>query len=174
MSEERGTRIGVAIPVPAPLCEELQRHRAASGDPLAWSVPPHVTLVPPLQVEDGVLDRVDQHLAGAAAASAAFEIALHGTDTFRPVSPVVFARLVQGAAEVARLERRVRSGVLGSPRRFPFHPHVTLAQAVEDEALDRVGAALADYEARFPASSIVLYRHEADGVWRHLVEYPLG
>ncbi len=174
MSEQGGTRIGVAIPVPLPLCEVLQRQRAASGDPLAWSVPPHVTLVPPLRVADGDMDRVAEHLAAAAAASAVFEIALHSTGTFRPVSPVVFARLVSGAAEVVGLEQRVRAGVLGTPRRFPFHPHVTLAQDVDDAALDAAGAALADFRAQFTAASIVLYRHEADGVWRSLAEYPLG
>ncbi len=166
--------IGVAIPVPAPLGDQLQRRRAASGDPLAWSVPTHVTLVPPVVVGEGALPRVHDHLARAASSCAPFEIRLRGTDTFRPVSPVVFVRLAAGAREVARLEEHVRCGVLDSRRRFPFHPHVTLAQEVDDAALDRAHAELADFEAAFTVERFTLYRHDADGVWRVVEEYQLG
>ena len=167
-------RIGVAIPVPAPLGELLQRRRAESGDPLAWTVPTHVTLVPPVVVADEHLPQVHEHLAGVASCSAPFAIRLQGTGTFRPVSPVVFVRLAAGAAEVSRIEERVRAGVLAGERRFPFHPHVTLAQDVGDDALDRAVAALAHFEADFAVDRFLLYRHDADGVWRPETEYALG
>lgn len=166
-------RIGVAIPVPAPLGEQLQRRRADTGDPLAWSVPTHVTLVPPVEVGEEAMPRVHEHLERAAAASGRFDIALRGTGTFRPVSPVVYVCLSEGAGQVALLEERVRSGVLAGQRRFPFHPHVTLAQDVGDDALDRAGEALAGFEARFTVACFTLYRHDGDGVWRPVAEYPL-
>lgn len=167
-------RMAVAIPVPPPLEETLRHQRAESGDPLARSVPPHITLVPPLRVGDSDLDEVHRHLSAAAAATARFTIRLRGTDTFRPVSPVVFVPLVEGAPEVAQVEVRVRSGVLDGHRRFPFHPHVTLAQDVDDDSLDRAGAALADFDAVFTAACFVLYRRDGAGMWRPVHEYALA
>lgn len=167
-------RIGVAIPVPPPLGDLLQRRRAESGDRLAWSVPTHVTLVPPVVVADEHLPEVGAHLADVAASAEPFAIRLHGTGTFRPVSPVVYVRLAAGGAQVAGLEERVRRGPLGSPRRFPFHPHVTLAQDLGDEALDAAEQALSGFDAGFDVDCLVLYRHDGDGVWRPVAEYSLG
>jgi len=167
-------RIGVAIPLPGRLGETLQQRRAAAGDPLGETVPAHVTLVPPLEVEDHALPLVQAHLARVAADVRPFGIRLVGTGTFRPVSPVVYVRLAAGAEQVSALEEQVRTGVLGGERRFPFHPHVTLAQGVDDAALDRAADDLADFEAAFTVSGFVLYRHAEDGVWRAVAEYPLG
>jgi len=166
--------IGVAIAVPAPHAEHLQRSRADFGDPLAWAVPAHVTLVPPTPVEEAELDAVRDHLRACAATVEPFAMRLRGTETFRPVSPVVYVRVADGARECAALEQQVRSGVLGSQRRFPYHPHVTVAQEVDDAALDRARATLSAYEAVFPVASMELYLHGGDGVWRPCAEFPLG
>lgn len=168
------TTIGVAIAVPAPHADVLQRHRASFGDPLAWAIPPHVTLVPPTALDDGDVEGARALLVDAARACGPFDIALRGTGTFRPVSPVVFVPLVAGAPECAALEARVRTGVLEGERRFPFHPHVTVAHEVDDAALDRAGEVLADFRADFHVGSFTLYRHESDGVWRPTEDFPLG
>lgn len=167
-------RIGVAIPVPPPFDAVIACQREAAGDPLAWSVPPHVTLVPPIDVAETVLPSVEDHLVGAVTGMVPFEIHLCGTGTFRPVSPVVFVALTSGADEVAALEERVRSGVLGSERAFPFHPHVTLAHAVDPESLDRVGREMATFEARFTVTCVRLYRYGPDGAWHPVADHALG
>ena len=166
--------IGVAIPVPSPHAELLQRWRTDFGDPLGAVVPAHVTIVPPTAVEAEALDDVHEHLRASAAAVEPFAIRLSGTGTFRPVSPVVFVQVAAGGRECAALEQRVRSGVLGSQRRFPYHPHVTVAQEVDDAALDRARSTLAGYEVAFPVASVELYLHGSDGVWRPCAEFPLG
>ena len=66
-----------------------------------------------------------------------FDIELRGTGTFRPVSPVVFVQLARGIGGCERLEQRVRPGPLTRDLPFPYHPHVTVAHDVADEALDR-------------------------------------
>jgi len=58
--------IGVSIAIPAPYGDELQRWRASFGDPLADSIPTHVTLLPPTEVPDEDLDQVREHLASVA------------------------------------------------------------------------------------------------------------
>ena len=171
---EQTGRIGVAIPVPAPFDAVIAGQREAAGDPMAWAVPPHVTLVPPVDVAEAVLPAVEEHLVDAVAGMEPFEIHLRGTGTFRPVSPVVFVVLRSGADEVAALEERVRCGVLGSERAFPFHPHVTLAQAVPEDRLDRAHHDMAAFEARFTVTCVRLYRYGPDGAWHPVADHPLG
>ena len=166
-------RIGVAIAVPAPFDADLQRARARSGDPLAASIPPHITLLGPTVVEHGDLDAVAAHLAAVADDVDPFVLLLRGTGTFRPVSPVVFIQVAQGIAQCERLESAVRSGPLAQDLRFNYHPHVTVAHEVADDALDRAFAEMAHYEAQFTVDSFAAYEHGDDGVWRPVRDYPL-
>ena len=168
------TTIGVAIAVPDPYGRELQHHRASFGDPTADAIPTHVTLLPPTQVDEHALGEVEEHLRAKAESFAPFEIALRGTATFRPVSPVVFVALARGIAESALLQAQVRSGPLARDLQFHFYPHVTVAHDVPDEALDRAYDALAWYEAGFPVWGFSLYQHDPDGVWRPQRDYAFG
>ncbi|GAA2727035.1 phosphoesterase [Cellulomonas aerilata] len=166
-------RIGVAIPVPDPFAAGLQGARARFGDPLADAIPPHVTLLGPTVVEPGDMAAVSAHLERVAADADPFTLHLRGTGSFRPVSPVVFVQVAQGIAHCERLERAVRSGPLEQPLRFNYHPHVTVAHEVPDEALDRAYDELAHYEARFAVPSFQVYEHGDDGVWRPVRDFPL-
>ena len=167
-------RIGVAIPVPDPFGPVLQDARARFGDPLASSIPPHITLLGPTVVEPAELDDVSAHLDEVAAGAAPFTLHLRGTGSFRPVSPVVFVQVAEGIAQCERLERTVRSGPLRQDLRFHYHPHVTVAHEVSDGDLDRAFTELAHYEARFDVAAFHVYEHGDDGVWRPAREYPLG
>ena len=89
------------------------------------------------------------------------------------MSPVVFVQLARGIGGCERLEQRVRSGPLARELPFPYHPHVTVAHDVADEALDRAFAELADYSAQFSVWGFSLYEH-VDGVWRPQRDFPLG
>lgn len=166
--------IGVAIAIPEPWGGELQRWRKEFGDSLAAAIPTHVTLLPPTPVDDATLDRMEDHLRAVAAAERPFAIRLRGTGTFRPVSPVVFVQLAEGIADCERVEALVRSGPLRRELTFYYHPHVTVAHDLEDEALDRAFADLASYEARFSVWGFSLYEHGPDGVWRPQRDYVFG
>lgn len=167
-------RIGVAVDVPDPLGRELQEARSRFGDPLASSIPPHVTLLGPTVLDPGELEEAHGHLERVVAAAEPFSIHLRSSGTFRPVSPVVFVQLAEGIAECERLERAVRSGPLAQELRFNYHPHVTVAHELPDDALDRAFAEMADYDARFVCSGIHLYEHGDDGVWRPVRRFALG
>src|SRR4051812_1466493 len=123
------TTIGVAIAVPEPWATELQRHRAAVGDPLAEAIPAHVTLVPPTYVVGGSseLADIERHLVTVGAKTQPFRIRLRGTATFRPVSPVVFVVVTEGISSCELLAAAVRQGPLDQDLMFPYHPHVTVA-----------------------------------------------
>lgn len=164
-------RIGVAITVPEPYGSALQHARATFGDPLAGDIPPHITLLGPTVVEPGELAAVSSHLARVSTTTRPFVLSLHGTGSFRPVSPVVFVQVGDGTAECGRLESAVRTGPLAQDVRFDYHPHVTVAHEVPEQALDRAFGELAQFEARFVVSGFQSYEFGDDNVWRPVRDY---
>jgi 2'-5' RNA ligase len=168
--------LGVSIAVPEPYGSLLQERRAGFGDPAAHGIPTHVTLLPPTEVDAARLPAVRAHLAAVAAAGRAFPMRLSGTGTFRPLSPVVFVQVVEGASACSWLQRQVRdaSGPLARELAFPYHPHVTVAHGIPDEAMDRAYEELAGFEAAWTVGSFALYEQGSDGVWRELYEYEFG
>ncbi|MEU4035962.1 2'-5' RNA ligase family protein [Streptomyces collinus] len=168
--------IGVSIAVPEPHGSLLQERRAGFGDAAAHCIPTHITLLPPTEVAGADLPAVDAHLTGVAAAGRPFPMRLSGTGTFRPLSPVVYVRVVQGAESCAWLQQRVRdsSGPMARELLFPYHPHVTVAHGIDEAAMDRAFAELAGFEAEWPCTGFALYEQGADAVWRKLREYTFG
>jgi 2'-5' RNA ligase len=166
--------IGVAVAIPDPYGSELQMWREKFGDPLARAIPTHVTLLPPTQVDNDELARIEEHLRFVAEVERPFEIQLRGTATFRPVSPVVFVQLVSGISACERVESLVRSGPLGREIKFNYHPHVTVAHDLPDDLLDRAFETLSAYEARFGVWGFSLYEHGQDCVWRPQRDFCFG
>ncbi|MGH8773965.1 MAG: 2'-5' RNA ligase family protein [Jiangellaceae bacterium] len=158
--------IGVAVPLPDPYAAELQGWRRDFGDPLAGAIPSHITLLPPTEVAVAQLAAVEDHLLGVARAGEPFHVRLRGTATFRPVSPVVFVAVSQGISNCETLSKAVRTDPLPNELSYPYHPHVTVAHHLSDEALDHAFAVLADYEAGFDVTAFSLYEHGTDEVWR--------
>ncbi|MER6440705.1 MULTISPECIES: 2'-5' RNA ligase family protein [unclassified Streptomyces] len=168
--------IGVSIAVPEPHGSLLQERRAGFGDPAACGIPTHVTLLPPTEVDASALPAVEAHLLEVAAAGRPFPMRLCGTGTFRPLSPVVYVRVVEGTEACTWLQKQVRdaSGPVARELNFPYHPHVTVAHAIDDAAMDRAYEELAGYEAQWPCTGFALYEQGPDGVWRKLREYAFG
>lgn len=165
--------LGVTVAIPEPYRSVLSQARANAGDPLAGIVPPHVTLLPPTQIDGACLQGVYEVLDRVAAANSTFTMSLHGTDTFRPVSPVVFVALRQGWEECAALQTQINTGVLAQQLEFPYHPHVTIAHNLSVPQLDRAQASMEEFAGEFTVSTIELFEHEGN-VWRELKSFRLG
>ncbi|HZG06331.1 MAG TPA: 2'-5' RNA ligase family protein [Streptomyces sp.] len=168
--------LGVSIAVPEPYGSLLQKRRADFGDPAAHGIPTHVTLLPPTEVDASRRPEIEEHLAGVAATGRSFPMRLSGTGTFRPLSPVVFVQVVEGGSACGRLQERVRAadGPLARDLPFPYHPHVTVAHGIAEEAMDRAYAELADFEASWTATGFALYEQGKDCVWRLQREFAFG
>lgn len=168
MAEAGGWRptIGVAVAVPEPWGSLLQERRAGYGDPLAWTIPTHVTLLPPTRIKADRMSEVDAHLAEAASFVEPFLMELRGTGTFRPVTPTVYAVVTQGVGGCEQLEKRIRSGPLRRRLPFPYHPHVTLAFDVPEHVLDRAFVESADLHVVFEVTEFVRYELGEEGVWQ--------
>ena len=168
------TVIGVAIPVPDPYGSMLREKRAEFGDPMAETIPSHVTLIPPTEVADAGLEIVRESLERASAALPPFPMRLRGTGTFRPVSPVVFVAVSQGISYTEMLAKCVRDALDSPEPEFPFHPHVTVAHNLDDPSLDRAYEELADFECQFTVSEFALYHHQDVSGWVPQQSFSLG
>lgn len=172
--EPGSVTIGIAIAVPEPCASEVKQAREGYDDPQARAIPTHITLLPPAMVSPSSLDAIDRHLQEAALGSQPFTVSLHGTGTFRPVSPVVFLAISEGIAGCESLERAIRGGPLLRRRNFPYHPHVTLVHEVPEETLDRAFSDFAEYRFRFTVESFTLYQQDEQRVWQSVRTYPLA
>jgi 2'-5' RNA ligase len=165
--------IGVSLAVPEPWGSRLQELRVANGDAQGATIPTHVTLVPPVEIEHARMGDVECHLDAVAAASPAYRVHLRGSGTFRPVSPVVFVNLVEGISPTEQLAKDCRRGPLELQLDFPYHPHVTVAHLDDDEVLDRAFDDVASFECAFTVEAFHLYVHDPDVGWKARREYAL-
>ncbi|WP_372432697.1 2'-5' RNA ligase family protein [Micromonospora ureilytica] len=166
-------QIGIAVDIPEPWGAQLTRRRVEAGDPLA--VPAHVTLLGPTEIRTANLPAVERHLAAVAAAHLPFTLHLRGTGTFRPVTQVVFVTVAAGISECELLAAAIAAAPgLHRELRFPYHPHVTVAQDVAPEALDRVYEDLADFSAMFEVDAFTLFSHSGQARWQPRRDFCLG
>ena len=168
------TMVGVAIAIPQPHATVLTSWRRRVGDPAADLVFPHVTLLPPTEIDAGELDGVVKHLAHVAQHATPFTMHLAGTGTFRPTTPVVFVQVARGVGDCETLEAAIRRGPLDRDLDYPYHPHVTVAHELDDAALDAAYDGLAGFVARFPVTGFVLFSRDDDHRWHWHTEFTLG
>lgn len=137
-------------------------------------MPPHVTLLPPTRVPAQHFVEVVVHLEAVARQSPPFQVQLAGAATFRPVTPTVFAPLVDGAAACEQLADAIRRGPLQRDLPLPYHPHVTVAYELPDAVLDAAMAELAGFHASFDVASFSLYEADDVGVWQLVSQFALS
>lgn len=164
--------VGVTLPIPEPLAAELESWRASFGDPMAFLVPPHITLITTTPAADWewTLD----HVRAVASKQAPFTVTLSGSGSFRPLSPVVFLNVRAGFRECVELHSRLQTGPLERTLEFPFHPHVTVAHDVSEASMDDAERQLRSFEASFPVRTMGLYEHEPSGLWKLREELSFG
>lgn len=182
-------RLGVALLVPAPAAAEIDGLRRALGDGALDRMPPHLTLVPPVNVrEDDLPDALALLRAAAAAAAGPISVTLGPVATFHPDNPVVFLSVAAGdpgdpggagdpcsaGDEVGALRARVLRPPLARPLTWPFCPHVTLADDLAPARIPAALAALADYRASVTFGHLHLLREGAGRVWAPAADVALG
>jgi len=163
--------LGVIISLPAALTAELNRWRESFGGAAVTVVPPHVTLVSGRAT--GPWIEAAEHVRKVAAAAAPFTIALQGTGTFEPISPVVYLNLVKGVPECIDLHEKLLAGPMDHLLEFDFHPHLTVAHDLDTAAMARAKAEMAGFVAEFEVNSIGLFDYSQDG-WSLREELALG
>lgn len=168
--------MGVALLLEAPIAEEVNGLRRALGDTSLGRVAPHVTLVPPVNVRQDGLDQALAVLRRAAGEQVGpLPVSLGPPSTFWPQSPVVYLPVRAGeevAARLRRLHDAVLAGPLLRPERWPWAPHVTLADDAGPAQLNALGA-LDGYQVGAELGRLVLME-EAGHRWSLLADACLG
>ncbi len=157
--------LGIVIAIPEPWVTQLTDLRLQLGDLQGALVPAHVTVLPPVSLPKEDRTRVIRHLRSVAQRHHPFRITLRGAATFRPLSQVAYIAVEEGAQECRSLAEDVRTGPLDRPLRFQYHPHVTLAQGVDDPAIDLALALGEGFSASWMVPGFRLDRVDDSGMY---------
>lgn len=157
-------RLASALLVPEPFAREVDGLRRALGESLE-RVPPHLTLVPPVNVKieemPSVLALVRRAAAATAASGGPITVTLGPAVTFHPVNPVVYLAVGGDVDAVAALRAGVLSGPLERTPMHDFVPHVTLVESTTPARIEAALVALADYRIEVTFDSVhLLHQHE--------------
>ncbi|WP_162145937.1 2'-5' RNA ligase family protein [Glycomyces tenuis] len=166
----------MTIEIADPWRDLLQQARRACCDPLADRIPPHLTLLAPASIPQGRLEVMSDHLESLARTSRPFSITLHGIASFLPLASVVYVPVVDGGRTCTALASAIRNGPIPVIQRYPFHPHITIAQQADPAALERVCRSLMDFEATITVDRMLLSvssdaPSNPDASWRPVGEF---
>ena len=171
-------RLGVALLIPEPARTEIEGLRRALGDPALERIPPHITLVPPVNVREDDLVRAVDVMRRAAAATKPFELTLGPPDSFLPHNPVVYLGVWGFLDRLGALRDRVFVEPLKRELTWPFVPHVTVADGIAPERVEAGVAVLGDYTRDVVVESVHLLQekvHEhGERRWHLLGDFPFG
>jgi 2'-5' RNA ligase len=139
-------RLSVVLLVPPPVAQEVDGLRRALGDGVLGRVPPHITLIPPINVREEDLADALAVVRKAAAATGPLTLDLGPLETFLPVNPVVYLEV--GGPSLPTVHALYSALLVGPFERPPVHefvPHVTVAEALDEDRIPVAMAALSGY-----------------------------
>jgi 2'-5' RNA ligase len=163
-------RLGVALLFDEPVRSELLGLRRALGTPSLATQPPHLTLVPPVNVRDSDLTAALGVIRTAAAHSGLLRLELGPARTFLPVSPVAYLAVDGDVDRLTALRDAVLRGPLRRQIDHPFVPHVTLHEDASPELAASAVAALHAYGVEVTIASIHLLREGPGHVWAPIAD----
>lgn len=167
-------RVGVVLLIPEPARTEIQGLRRGLGDGARERIPPHLTLVPPVNVrEDRIPDALAVLRAGASRVPDRLRLALGPPTTFLPDNPVLYLTVDGELDMLHALRDRVFSEPLERPLTWPFVPHVTIADDASPERIAAAVTALADLRLEVDFGAVHLLE-ERDRRWEPAAEARFG
>lgn len=158
-------RLGVALLLPAPVAAEIDGLRRALGDGARGRIPPHLTLVPPVNVRDDRFHDALAVLRAAAAATKPFRLTLGPPATFHPVNPVVHLAAGGDLDALHALRDAVFVEPLARTLTWPFVPHVTLADDMDPDRIPPALYALGDYRVEAAFDRVHLLQEGEGRTW---------
>ncbi len=174
--------LAVALLPPPPLAAVVDTLRSAIGSSSLSRIPPHLTLVPPVNVRADDLPSLERIMEECAATTPTFDLRLGPVTTFAPRTPTVHlaagGRTPPDDETLRTLRDHLLRGPLERPEQFPFTPHVTLERRADPEAIPGVVTALGSFDERWSVRSLHLLEHRRPEhrppYWEPVLEVPLG
>ncbi len=172
-------RFGVVLLVPEPVASEVDVLRRALGVDDVGRIPPHITIVPPVNVAEAAVDEAVELLRTVASGTPPITATLGPATSFWPTSPVVFLDVGgdEAQAAIAGLHERAFVPPLSRPMGHGFVPHVTLADGIAEPRIPGAVESLRGYQAvgHFDRLHLLEQVSGPDGrVWRPVHDAPFA
>ena len=169
-------KLGVALLIPRNIAPEIDGLRRALGAPDLAQVPPHITLVLPINVREEDVDPAIALVRDTAAAESPLDVVIGPLATFYPVTPVLYLAVSgPGLETIVRLRDSLDAGPLAQELAHPFVPHVTLNSDATDDAVRGAQTSITHYVEHVHLDTItVLEQNDDDKVWRPIADAALG
>jgi 2'-5' RNA ligase len=170
-------RLGVLLLVPQPLATELDGLRRAIGALERERVPPHLTLVSPINVRVADIPvALDAVRRAAAEAGGPLDLELGPATSFAPDTPTVHLAVGgPGLERLTALQHAINaSAPFTRPRSHEWVAHVTLAQEVAPEAIERICTAIGEWRASVTFDRVHVLRQNPDHVWVPIADASLA
>lgn len=167
------SRLGVAILLPEPVGAEVRALRRALGCPSLDTQPPHITLVPPVNVRAEAIDDVMAIARSAAAAlHGPLRLRLGPPETFAPVSPVLYLG-VHGddSVRLCSLPPLLLQGPLHRTPAYEYVPHCTLHELADDALIAAAMGSMASFRWVVDVAGFDVLRQDDDHVWRTMADF---
>ena len=139
----------------------------------------HVTVLPPRRLPGSevaaleTLEEITSHVEP-------FEVNLGEVETFIPVTPTVFIRVVHAASRIRDLHDKLNTSGLRFEEEWPYMPHMTIVKmGTEDQAqsayrMSRRRWAQFKGDRSIRIEELVFVREEAPNQWKDLASVRLG
>jgi 2'-5' RNA ligase len=173
---ERIDSFALVTYIPDPLARFLDELRSEI-EPAHPAPRAHVTVLPPRPLpasEEAARSQLRTQLGECAS----FEIAAGDVEVF-PGTNVVYLAVARGFSALQRMYSALNNGAVLFREPFPFHPHITLAQNLDEATAQAVAERVRDRWAKyrggrsFTAGSFVFVQATQGGRWVDLERYEL-
>ena len=166
-------RLGVVVLPPADVSAEIDVLRRAVGDPQIARVPPHLTLVPPVNVREELVETGLAEVRHALASVAPFTLAIGPAEAFLPATPVLYLAVSGDVDALHVVKQRVFRPPFSRAVEWPYVPHITVRDEMEPARIDAAVTALADFRSAFEVDRVHVLCEEF-GTWSALADVVFG
>lgn len=172
---ERINLFALVVYIPDPLAQfldDLRKELTPGCKPRA-----HVTILPPRSLAvtaDTAIEKARPVVSGFPP----FEMVAGDVEIFQSTD-VIYIGLTQGTHELRELYRALNDGSLAAKEVYSYEPHITLAQDLKPDEVDRVFAfaqkrwAASPHSRRIRADRAVFVQSKSDSTWVDLAEFRL-
>jgi 2'-5' RNA ligase len=174
----QGSRYALVAYVRNPVGEFVEQLRGELHPELAH-LAAHVTVLPPRRLPGSEFAAL-QTLEEVCGRVEPFEVNLGEVETFIPVTPTVFIRVVHAASRIRDLHDKLNTGGLHFEEEWPYMPHITIVKmGTEDQAQNAYRTSQRRW-AQFKGDrsirieELVFVREEAPNRWKDLAGVRLG
>jgi 2'-5' RNA ligase len=139
----------------------------------------HLTVLPPRRLQGSERAAVET-LEELCSRVEPFEVNLGEVETFIPVTPTVFIRVVHAASRMRELHDKLNTSALFYQEEWPYMPHLTIVKMATEEQAQHAYLMARRRWAKFHGDrsirveQLTFVREEAQNCWVDLAGFTLG